>query len=127
VAVVSAPYVNGVRRLAAPLLRQRQRRLAARGAEFYQYAFTRGELREALRRHGLEPVADHPYDPARLLRGALRRLRPRRGAGGGGGWAAGTAEPVRRSPAVAAGRRLLYTQVGLRLLGHMLLVVAIKR
>lgn len=124
VAVVSVPYVNGVRRLGAPLIRRRNRLLARGGGDFYQYAFSRRELAAALARHGLTPTRFAPYDPARLLR---RLVRPRRGspapaaASPGGG--------PRRAPGVARDtvRRLLYSAPALRLLGHMLLAVAVKR
>jgi SAM-dependent methyltransferase len=132
VLVVSVPYVNGVRRLAAPWLRRRGRALARRGEPFYQYLFTRSELAQTLVRHGFRPTSTTPYDPARLLRRALpgaiaRRLArasavpPSSGAGG--------ARPA--MPALGAGlrgfaRRLLYTPPALRLFGHMLLVVARK-
>src|SRR6266581_31101 len=71
VLVVSVPYVNGVRRLATPWLRRRGRALARRGGKFYQFAFSRRELRAALVRHGFHPTSATPYDPARLLRKAL--------------------------------------------------------
>jgi hypothetical protein len=66
----------------------------------------------------------HPYDPARILRKTFQNLagRGRRAAGGGAG------EPP---PPVAGGwrgaaRRLLYTELALRSLGHMILAVASK-
>lgn len=133
--VISVPYVNGVRRLGAPWIRRRGRALAAAGGAFYQYAFSRAELVAALRRHGFTPLAAHPYDPARLLRAAVPRAlaaRLRGPASPGGGPAAGAAPPAtpraagRRAGDRLAGaiRRALYTEPALRLLGHMLLVVA---
>jgi SAM-dependent methyltransferase len=142
VLVVSVPYLNGARRLGAPWIRRQQAALRRRGASFYQYVFTRRELLAALRRHGFIPVETHPYDPGRLPRSAWRRAR--------GAVAAmlarpavapparipadprGTSGPQRsRAPARPARgalgglvRRALYTPFGLRLLGHMLLVVA---
>jgi SAM-dependent methyltransferase len=124
VLIVSVPYLNGVRRLGGPWIRRRQAAIRERGGSFYQYAFTRAELLGALRRRQFEPLAAAPYDPARLLRGALRRARRR-----------GRAAPPRRAPAPAPAarprpwlarlaRRALYTEPALRLLGHMLLVVA---
>jgi SAM-dependent methyltransferase len=122
--VISVPYVNGLRRLGAPWLRRRARAVAAAGGAFYQYAFSRAELLAALARQGFTPLAAHPYDPARIL----RRLLPRRAsrdsravpvappAGAGG------REP--RGPVAGLARRALYTEPALRLLGHMLLVVA---
>jgi SAM-dependent methyltransferase len=127
--VISVPYVNGVRRLAAPWIRRRGRALAAAGGAFYQYAFTRGELLAALARHGFTPQAAHPYDPARVLRAALPRALRRRARGDGGRPAADAAGAHAsagggRAWARRALRRALYTGPALRLFGHMLLVVA---
>jgi SAM-dependent methyltransferase len=135
--VISVPYVNGLRRLGAPWIRRRSQAVKDAGGKFYQYAFTRAELLATLRRHGFAPLAAHPYDPARIL----RRLRPRapRSAAGGGGAptgaiaqdgahaasAASDAAPTRRRGVLArVVRRALYTEPALRMLGHMLLVVA---
>lgn len=125
VIVVSVPYLNGIRRLAAPYLRRRGRRIAARGGSFYQYAFSRAELMDVLRRHGFSPRAAHPYDPVRIIRGALKALRARHAP----------AKPGRASIVPGVGgsavremvRAVFYTPPALRLLGHMLLVVAVKR
>ena len=145
--VLSVPYVNGVRRLGAPWIRRRGRALAAAGGAFYQYAFSRAELLAALGRHGFTPLAAHPYDPARVLRAALpqaivTRLReaaadrgaPRPGAVGseddrgarrlGPGSAERTGGVGGHNGLRALIRRALYTEPALRLLGHMLLVVA---
>jgi SAM-dependent methyltransferase len=150
--VLSVPYVNGLRRLAAPWLRRRAQAVAAAGGAFYQYAFSRAELLAALARHGFVPTAAHPYDPARIL----RRLLPRAASGvtahaanaapihaaGAAPARADTAPAAAAAPAMGerAGRRpggsgapaslrrlarqALYTEPALRLLGHMLLVVA---
>jgi SAM-dependent methyltransferase len=130
VIVVSVPYVNGLRRLAAPWLRRRSRALEGAGGEFYQYAFTRAELRAALARHGFHPTSATPYDPARVLRRALpRRLADRISAPAAGDpQGARAPAPDERAGARARRltRRLLYTGPALRLLGHMLLVVARK-
>jgi SAM-dependent methyltransferase len=120
--VISVPYVNGLRRLGAPWIRRQSRAVEAAGGKFYQYAFTRAELLAALGRHGFAPLAAHPYDPARIL----RKLRPsprrpgERTAAPGEG--AGTG--ANRSRMARVVRRALYTEPALRLLGHMLLVVA---
>jgi SAM-dependent methyltransferase len=129
VLIVSVPYLNGVRRVGAPWIRRRQVAVHRRGGAFYQYAFTRRELLGALRRQGFEPRAAHPYDPARLLRSALGRLRPRTAAARSRAPAAAPAPgPAQRGGArqwlARVVRRALYTELGLRLLGHMLLVVA---
>jgi len=130
VLIVSVPYVNGVRRLAAGWIRRRNREIARQGGAFYQSAFSRTELVAALARCGFSVRAAHPYDPARILRQALRPLRPRRRtrARASGETAAPTAaaEPRRQRTLVALAKRLLYTEPALRLLGHMLLVVARK-
>jgi SAM-dependent methyltransferase len=156
--VLSVPYLNGVRRLGAPWIRRQQLACARSGGRFYQYAFTRAELLTAVRRHGFVPLGVHPYDPARVLRIAVRALRrsratpdrPRRDLPGDG--AADAAAPGRSEPSpavppvdVAGGaaaatrdrsasrrrgwlrglaRQALYTPPALRMLGHMLLVVA---
>lgn len=124
VALVSVPYLNGVRRMAAPYISHRGRVIARGGGRFYQYAFSRAELVSALERHGFAIRTLHPYDPARLLRGMARvasscSLRPIRDE----------AAAARRRPrgVKATVRRLLYTEPALRLLGHMLLAVAVKR
>jgi SAM-dependent methyltransferase len=121
VLIVSVPYLNGVRRLGGPWIRRRQAAIQGRGGAFYQYAFTRGELLAALRRQRFAPLAASPYDPARVLRGALRRAR-------------GRVRPAAPTPGVPssaprrwlarAARRALYSEPALRLFGHMLLVVA---
>ena len=139
VLLVSVPYVNGARWLAAPWIRRRNRAVARRGGEFYQYAFSRAELTLTLARHGFVVREVHPYDPARLLRQVIRRVvrsRSRPPGGGTGSEASvvpsGRARPApgsdapRRGTLAGVARRLLYTAPALRLLGHMLLVVARK-
>lgn len=140
--VISVPYVNGLRRLGAPWLRRHARAVAAAGGAFYQYAFSRAELFSALARGGFVPLAAHPYDPARVLRGLVpRRRRAARGGQPGAADASGPLAGVDRDSAAGASRtmrrltargavldrlarRALYTEPALRLLGHMLLVVA---
>lgn len=143
--VISVPYVNGLRRLGARWIRRQNHALEAAGGKFYQYAFTRAELLGALARHGFTPLAVHPYDPARVLRSLRRRTRrtggearepaaaaAREGAvsGRAGGAPAGATAgegvtpPRRRGLIARVARQVLYTEPALRLLGHMLLVVA---
>jgi SAM-dependent methyltransferase len=146
VLLISVPYLNGMRRVGAPWIRRRQAALRRRGATFYQYAFTRRELLVALRGHGFTPIETHPYDPARLPRGAWRRARGAVGAmlarpavrppsrepaspePGGASRQPRSTAPTPAHPARGAlsgiVRRALYTPLGLRMLGHMLLVVA---
>jgi SAM-dependent methyltransferase len=123
--LISVPYLNGVRQLGAPWIRRRQAALARAGGDFYQYAFSRRELIAALRGQGFAPLAAHPYDPARVLRTAARALRGarRRSATERRARARSTA-PRRRGWWQALARQALYSEPALRLLGHMLLVVA---
>ncbi len=123
VLLVSVPYVNGARRLAGAWIRRRNRALARQGVAFYQYAFSRAEFAAALARHGFVVRSARPYDPARLLRQAFRRALRRRPSAGGRG-AGSEAGPAGRGALAGLARRLLYTEPALRLLGHMLLVVA---
>lgn len=132
VLIVSVPYVNGVRRLAARWIRRRNQAIAQRGGAFYQSAFSRAEFVAALARCGFSVRSARPYDPARLLRQALRRaLRrapPRASPGGRGPSSLSPTAPDtdRRRPLTRIAKRLLDTEPALRLLGHMLLVVARK-
>lgn len=121
--LLSVPYWNGVRRLLTPWLARRGARTAASGGEFYQYAFTRSEVRAFLRAHGFRATSFHPYDPARLLRQARRALARSGAAPTSSGRP--VVEDQRGWPARAV-RALLYTPPGLRLLGHMILAVAAK-
>jgi len=131
--VLSVPYVNGVRRLASPWLERRNRAVRDHGGTFYQFVFTRSELRAALARHGFSPLTSAPYDPARLLRKALpaglaRSLSSTRAGSAtvGDAESAGAAGGGARTRAMRLARHLLYTEPALRLLGHMLLIVARK-
>ena len=128
VLLLSVPYWNGTRRVLGPWLRRRGRRLSASGAAFYQFAFTRREMRGFLEAPGFTVRAFHPYDPGRIPRKAVDVLRatlsgrtgrppadrPGDGAAGRGGLR-------------GAARAALYSAPGLRLLGHMLLAVAVRR
>ena len=122
-ALVSVPYLNGVRRLTSPYIAYRNRAIARNGGHFYQYAFSQAELVSALERHGFAICALHPYDPARLLRRLTRGWSSSRREASNGG----AATPRSRRGLKAAVRGLLYTEPALRLLGHMLLAVAVKR
>lgn len=132
VIVVSVPYLNGVRRLAAPYLCRRSRAIAGRGGAFYQYAFSRAELLAVLCRHGFAPRVTRPYDPARILRAAGRRLSRalRPGERSAVPAATAAAPPGSRVASARAARgavrALLYSPPSLRLFGHMLLAVATK-
>ena len=132
VLLLSVPYLNWVRRLSAPYLVRQNRRIQASGGQFYQFAFTRREVSAFLGAHGFTVRSFHPYDPARVLRKAIKRLRGGRGPGlkeGSGAWAghpplAGQSPALRLKPPL---RCLLYTAPMLRLFGHMILAVAVKR
>jgi len=147
VLILSVPYVNGVRRLGTWWIRLRNRRVRAAGGEFYQFAFSRSEARAFLERNGFRVRSVSPYDPGRLLRKALRNLvrpphpapiecpspthnpltfilSPSGGEGrvrGRGRVRGGEDKGFKRTV-----RRLLYTPLLLRLLGHMILFVAVK-
>jgi SAM-dependent methyltransferase len=132
--LLSVPYWNGVRRLGAPYLRRQAGLTREAGGQFYQYAFTRRELGQRLAAHGFAVRAFHPYDPARVLRKALRGLRVGAPALSSAAPAAGRApasppaDPRAPRPAWRrAARALLYSGPALRLLGHMLLAVAVRR
>ena len=133
---ISLGAVEGGRRLIAPWLRRRSRAVTEHGGTFYQFVFTRRELWAALARHGFSPMSSAPYDPARLLRKALpgglarRRAAIRRRAAAATVPVTPAGEGAARPLACvgrAALRRLLYSQPALRLFGHMLLAVAVKR
>ena len=135
VLLLSVPYWNGVRRLFAPWVAREGRRMRARGGQFYQFAFTRAEMRAFLEAAGFRVRSFHPYDPARVIRGALRSLArrgarppggkttlPRTSAGDGAADAGGGAAGVVKR----ALRGALYSPPALRFLGHMILAVAVK-
>jgi SAM-dependent methyltransferase len=131
--IVSVPYLNGVRRVLAPYQAWANWRIRARGGEFYQFAFTPGEMRRCLEAAGFVVGAVRPYDPARLPRQVLRALglaRRHRGGASRTGVAGPRNErsaPAPRRPLVAAAQGLLYTRAMLALLAHMVLLVAVKR
>ena len=126
--LLSVPYWNGARRLGTPLIARASRRVREAGGQFYQFAFTSKEVRAFLEREGFEVRDFHPYDPARLLRSALRRLR---GSGGRAPRDAAIAPggAPERHPSAMRGlaRAVLYSGPALRLFGHMILAVAVKR
>jgi SAM-dependent methyltransferase len=128
--VVSVPYVNLVRRLGARRIRRANERVRAAGGSFYQFAFSRGELRAAIERNGFRVLGATPYDPARLLRRAWARAVPADRSA-----ARATvrndpgpqASPPRRRGVGGLIRRLLYTRPALNAFGHMILFAAVKR
>jgi SAM-dependent methyltransferase len=123
--LISVPYWNGVRRLLGPYIARSSARTAASGGQFYQYAFSRREVRAFLGAHGFTVRSFHPYDPARLLRTARRALvRSSTPSAGQTPRERATRRSERRGLPVRALRALLYTPPSLRLLGHMILAVA---
>jgi SAM-dependent methyltransferase len=129
--LLSVPYWNGARRLLTRQLVREGAEIRATGGQFYQFAFTRQEVRAFLEVHGFRVVGFHPYDPARMWRKRFKRL-----AAGLGGEADAVAAAARQSSrsssmssrrlARAALRKILYSDVALRLFGHMILAVAVK-
>lgn len=132
VLVLSVPYVNAVRRLGAWWIRRGSRRIREAGGAFHQFAFSCWEARAFVERNGFRVLTVHPYDPARLLRGWVRRMRgsvrsrsaPSSQESGG---APGPSATGPRALLARVVRRLLYTPPMLNLLGHMILLVAAKR
>ena len=129
--LLSVPYWNGARRLLTPRLVREARRIRAAGGEFYQFAFSRREVRAYPEANGLRVVSFHPYDPARMWRKRFKRLAASLGRAGDPTGAAGDGadrgQRVRpRRLARAVLKRLLYSNVSLRLFGHMILTVAVK-
>jgi SAM-dependent methyltransferase len=120
-ALVSVPYVNGLRWFLAPWIALRQIIKRDRGAAFYQYAYTKRELVRALARHGLIVQATHPYGPTKMFRTWFSEKT--RDAYDAGAPSRAGCQPLWRRTL----RRLLYTRPMLRLCGHMLLAVAVKR
>ena len=129
--LLSVPYWNGARRILTPHLVRAGRRIRAAGGEFYQFAFTRREVRAFLEAHGLGVISWHPYDPARMWRKRFKRLAGGPGIADEAGQVAGGGS---RPGAVTAPRQLartvlkkiLYGGLALRLFGHMILAVAVK-
>lgn len=126
--LLSVPWVNGYRRLTMPLIQRRQTRLRAAGADFYQYALTKGEMRAFLEGAGFRVRAFHSYSPAKgmrefpLLRRLYYRAVPRPAEGK-------TTVPLNNVPGVEkihGMRRFLYWPPVLWIFAHMILVVAQK-
>jgi SAM-dependent methyltransferase len=129
--LLSVPYWNGTRRVLARRVIREGRRIRAAGGRFYQFAFSRNEVRSALEAHGVQVLSFHPYDPARMWRTRFKRL----AAALGGAARTGPPSDSIDSAPRARGRRLarsvlkkvLYSPLSLRLFGHMILAVAVKR
>ena len=122
VALVSVPYLNTVRRVAAPWISHRNRAIRSAGGCFYQYVFSRRELVATLVRHGFLVRSLHQYGAAYFLRRLLpAAVRPA---------FRGEQRTDMNSRCTAdlrsLARRLLYKDWAGRMLGHMLLAVAVK-
>jgi SAM-dependent methyltransferase len=128
--LLSVPYWNGVRRILTRRLLREGRRIRAAGGEFYQFAFSRREVRAFLEAHGVRVVSWHPYDPGHMLRKRFKQLAARLGHADEPVAVAGAADPraTVRSRRFLRGalRRLLYSPPLLVLFGHMILAVAVK-
>ena len=129
--LLSVPYWNGARRLHTRRIVREGDEIRTAGGEFYQFAFTRHEVRAFVEAHGFKVTAFHPYDPARMWRTRFKRLAVELGgAGDHVGVVAGESPRPRsrsmRRLARAALRRILYSDVSLRLFGHMILAIAVK-
>ena len=130
--LLSVPYWNGVRRALTPHLVREGRRVRATGGAFYQFAFTRREVRAFLEAHRFRVTSFHPYDPARMWRKRLARLAGSLGGDGHGlvhaaGDRSRSTVPRPRPPlARTALKKLLYSPPSLRLFAHMILAVAVR-
>src|SRR5262245_16727581 len=130
--LLSVPYWNGARRLLTRRLVRESAEIRAAGGEFYQFAFTRQEVRAFVETHGFKVLAFHPYDPARMWRKRFTRLAAELGGAGDGHAAAVAGQSPRsqststRRLARATLRRILYSDVLLRLFGHMILAIAVR-
>ena len=130
--LLSVPYWNGVRRLLTRRLVREGDAIRAAGGEFYQFAFTRQEVRAFVEAHGFKVTAFHPYDPARMWRKRFKRLAAELGGASDGVVAAVARQSPRPAStsthrlARAVLKRILYSDVALRLFGHMILAVAVK-
>ena len=127
--ILSVPYWNGLRKLAAAHLKRQGRKLSASGGEFYQFAFSRREVRAFLEAEGFRVRSLHPYDPVRMMRPALRWIaRIAAGVGLRGRardeWPAVDPAPAARRGHASALRRMAYSDPVLRMCAHMILAVA---
>lgn len=116
--LLSVPWVNGARSLLAPFIRRRQAQRQAAGATFYQYAFTRQELRRFLTAASFVVHAFYPYSPGRGGREIMSLLKTATS-----GHASVPSQAQRRSSPF---RHLIYTPPFLWTFAHMILVVAGK-
>jgi SAM-dependent methyltransferase len=139
-------WMNGWRRLTTPLVRRREARKRAAGIPFYQYAFSRAQLRSLLEDSGLRVLALHPYSPALGLRdlplgrALVRLLRsfgqtrersepvttPGQVSVAASGAVAPSASARVETERPRGLRRVLYWGPALAICAHMVLAVAVK-
>jgi SAM-dependent methyltransferase len=128
VALVSVPWMNGLRTLFRPRLQRREQQKQATGLAFYQYYYSRAELGRFLEQAGLRVVRYYPYSPGKGLREFLP-VRSRRATTQGVA-TEGVVNRERMSgeeeAQVVGWRRLLYWRPVLAMTAHMLLAVAVK-
>jgi SAM-dependent methyltransferase len=117
--ILSVPYQNWLRRIAAPWLSWWQRRRRLAGWSFYQYTFSQRDVVREVESAGFAVSSCHPYGPTKMFRVCLSA---RRRAAVDRATALGHQSRLRRLI-----KRCLYTPLGLRCCGHMLLVVATRR
>ena len=132
VLILSVPYVNAVRRLGSWWIRRRHDRLRRQGGRFYQFVLTRKEVQRFIERNGFRVTGATPYDPGRLLRAGLRRLRRVVGGAPSSRETRSDKHHVGASDSMRSGfrrlaRRLIHTPPALHAFGHMILFVAVKR
>jgi SAM-dependent methyltransferase len=118
-ALVAVPWVNGLRRLLTGRVTKRQGARRDAGMPFYQYCFSRAEIRAFLATAGLRWVTSYPYSPAK----GLREFWPGRSRRATDSGPPTTGGPPRRSPLL---RQVLYWPPVLAATAHMILAVAVK-
>lgn len=128
-ALVSVPWLNGLRTLFRPVLQRREREKQAAGLAFYQYYYSRGEIRAFLAAAGFRVVRFYPYSPGKGLREFLPMRRARKGTRGNSGELA-IARPIAGTQEgdtpMEGRRRILYWRPVLAMTAHMILAMAVK-
>jgi SAM-dependent methyltransferase len=127
--LLSVPYWNGARRVLTRRVIREGHRIRAAGGLFYQFAFSRSEVRSFLEAQGLQVISFHPYDPARMWRKRFKQVAANLGGAARSSAPGGDIGGVPRGRRLARAvlKRLLYSAVSLRLFGHMILAVAVKK
>jgi len=75
VLLLSVPFINFSRRICYPFILFKNKRLANKGADFYQYFYSKNEIKKFLKRNGFVSIKFYPYDPGRFFRKLYRRLK----------------------------------------------------